>query len=553
MFEIEIFGALAVGISLSYMGLNMLTSYFKRITSIHIRSLIASFFSQNIIMSLCGSVYASIMGSMQTLSLILSSLTSSKILPLKKTFPALIWGMPGSLLMIYFSLLGAKITFFCLISIFALLYTFIPNAKSKKPLEAFFGIILFSFGIHVIHTSSENLANLQWFVKLAEDSHPLIAFFLGASLSTLMHNQVLPLILSILLSKTGAFTFEFSTLFILGTFLGISWFNWMESSKRTGPAKHLFHLTSILYLAPVLLIAPPLFLKNILFVPIIHDFLNNTTQNAPIHLAHFAIISSCLASMMVFLFSKQISHLTLSIFPLKECDDISKAHYINFSALEDPESAMDLVEIEQFRLFSFLPQYMEILRSSENFSLRPSLEKTHDSYTKIQSETQSFLTEFQGHDLCHKTFERFLNILQRNNILASMEKNLYLLSLNIVKLKKIQELQDITTKFVEALDAILLMVSDAVSSLDCADLSLLYSITNSRDDIMDKIRNSYINRESSLKVENRSKLLEVIVNFEKSVWLTRQFSSLLGEGRQYRLNKQTPSKIESFASQEDKT
>lgn len=538
MFDIEVFGILIVGIGLCYMGMHTLSSNFREIINIRFRSLIANRFRKSTFMGILGAIFSAVTGKTTSLSLMLSSLTSSKIIPMQKALSGIVWGIFGSCLMLYLSYAPIGYAFLFLVGGMGVLYTLHPSVKTKSMTEIAFGILILCFGFYTIEKGASSLEKIDWLKPFigSSQNYAFYGFIAGALMTAIVRPLLIPLFFSIVMTQNSIFSLEFSAMFVFGCFAGNAWLKWMHSTEQKGPAQHLTLVESAIYLCSSLVFAILFYLETTFSIPLFLSLAKLSSSDASLQLSNMVIFNLFIVSSTASLFIGYLYKLICIIKPLKEKDDISRTKYISKGALQDPESAMDLIEIEQFRLFDILPQYMETFRSVENFSIQSSLERIHASYSNVHAEIQEFLTSFQSNHLLHKTFERFLSLLHRNNILTSIERNIYIFSTDISRLSHNQELKELNMKFIEALDTVLLMISDAVSSLDSTDISLLYSITESREDVMGKIRESYLSREHHLNVEERSKLLEIIVSFEKSIWLARQFCSLLGEGRKFRLD-----------------
>lgn len=541
MFDIEILGTLAVGIGFCYMGISNLSTNFRQMINVRFRSCLAKIFGRQFFMGSSGLVFAAITAKTTSLSLILSSLSSARIIPLQKTFPALIWAVLGASLPIYLACLEVSYTAFIIIAIFIFLYTFNPEIKNKTLVEISFGTLLFCFGLFILTNASYSLQKISWFPQLAAMSHsaPHYALIVGALLTAALEPLVITLIVATVLCHEEAFSLDVCGFLVSGAFLGHAWRRWMHANDQKGQAKHLSLFEACIYVGIALFSLFVLGLENMLNISPTNLLLQTLSTSSQLKLVHFIVLFCALGALVSGFLSAQISAWISQIAPLSEEEEEGKTLYISKGALHDPESAMDLVEIEQFRLLEQLPNYLQILRSADNFSKQPSMDKIHNSYCEVHQEIQEFLNAFQSNELHHKTFERFLSLLHRNNILNSIERNCYVFSNDASVLMNKQEVHELIEKFVEALDAVLMMISQAISTLDSSDLSMLYSVTSSREDVLTKIRKNYLDREHHLEMEERSKLLEIIVTFEKIIWLTRQFCSLLGEGRHFRLDSKS--------------
>lgn len=537
MFDIEVIGTLVVGIGFCYMGLSNLSTNFRQMINVRFRTWLAKAFENHVLMSTAGLAFATITAKTTSLSLILSSLSSARIIPLKKTIPAIIWAVLGASLPMYLACFKITYSALIVIAIFIFLYTFNPEIKTKTVVEIGFGTLLFCFGLYILKNASSELREISWFGELSKQSamFPHYAILAGALFAAVLEPLIVSLLTATILCHETAFNFQVAIFFISGAFVGHAWRRWMHANEQKGQAKHLLLFEAMLYAGISGKIIALVSLETAFQIPLLRYALASFASSPQMELVNFAVILSFFVILSTSMLKNQTSSLISEIAPICEKEEEGKTLYISKGALHDPESAMDLVEIEQFRLIELLPNYLGILRSADNFSKQPSLDKINNDYGIVHGEIQDFLNAFQANDLHHKTFERFLSLLHRNNILSSLERSCYVFANDASSLMSNKEVHELIEKFIEALDAVLMMITQATSTLDSSDLSLLYSVTSSREDVLAKIKKNYLDREHHLEMEERSKLLEIIVTFEKIIWLVRQFCSLLGEGRHLRV------------------
>jgi phosphate:Na+ symporter len=219
--------------------------------------------------------------------------------------------------------------------------------------------------------------------------------------------------------------------------------------------------------------------------------------------------------------------------PPTQEEDESKVTFIHEKALNDPETAMDLVEKEQLRLVERLPLYMAGLRSALSAGEKFNLSSIHDPFKSVSTEVQFFLNELHAKDLPRLSSDRFLNLLNRQNNIDSIEDNVYRLAVSVYGSNCSDNLKELILNFVEGLDAILLTAVDAVEGLDKSDVETLIKITSDRGGLMGKIRDIYLSSEHQLSPDEKSLLLYITNLFELIVWLLRRLGMGLGTGSSF--------------------
>jgi phosphate:Na+ symporter len=537
MEEVELFGTFLVSIGLCLMGIHVLSTYVRQIIGTHFR-IRAVKSSENIIVNgLFGMIFNAISGNITSLSLTSSSMVSSRLITLKKAFAMMTWGNPASLIIMYLSFLSPMFFVAYLVGFILILLLFQPRPRITHLLGALGGLVIIYYGITVMNKSVLEMNKLLWINDFASYciTTPAIMFLCGMGLRLLIQSSLILALLGIAFSQQGLFPLDCMLVYLYGIFAASS-IVWavrvlflQEDAKRIALFQTLFSAAMVAFFFLFT------YMENVIGIPFVQALAHTVTSDSRLQLANI-VMNYYLITAFIFTLAMPFLHSFLvKIFPSVDEKDveITDTKYINETALSDPESAMDLVESEQFRLIRLLPSYMEFLRQENNTDIKEQITTFHDNFTEISNEIQSFLTKISPRNVSQEAFNHFINLLHRHNTINAIEKNVFHKTLNIMTLRHTAEIDDLLNKFIESLDIILLMINDAISFFDSRDLELLHAVTDSREDLMNEIRKTYLSHESSLSFEKRTKLLEVIVAFEKSIWLTRQLTTLLQEGYRF--------------------
>lgn len=79
----------------------------------------------------------------------------------------------------------------------------------------------------------------------------------------------------------------------------------------------------------------------------------------------------------------------------------------------------------------------------------------------------------------------------------------------------------------EGLGALLLTASDAVRTLDPADIALMRQLTADRDSVVEGMRRGALSADHDLSAADHRHLYSITSLFELIVWMLRRYSSLL--------------------------
>jgi hypothetical protein len=196
---------------------------------------------------------------------------------------------------------------------------------------------------------------------------------------------------------------------------------------------------------------------------------------------------------------------------------------------------MDLAEKEQLSLTKFLPEFIECGKTEiESGQVSQQLHALRKAFLSISEEIKSFTNELVNLDLDRQTAERLLNIINRQEVIVSLEENIYQMVSSIQQTAKSDVLRGLIQNLLEAMQVILFTAIDAMQTFAKEDLDILTTITQERGELMRNIRGTYLTKHDALDYQGKSALLELTNRFERIVWLTERLGNLLSSGSQFR-------------------
>jgi len=211
-----------------------------------------------------------------------------------------------------------------------------------------------------------------------------------------------------------------------------------------------------------LLFVPLFYLELYTQLPLVKAGVTSVTTNIEQQMALVYLVFNLVVCLALSFTLNPYHRLLQRFWPPTQEEDESKVTFIHEKALNDPESAMDLVEREQLRLVERLPVYMAGLRSALSTGEKFNFPSIHDPFKSVSTEVQSFLNELHAKDLPRQSSDRFLNLLNRQNFIDTLEDNVYQLAESVYHSSCSDDLKKLILNFVEGLDAILLTPVEAV-------------------------------------------------------------------------------------------
>ena len=108
--------------------------------------------------------------------------------------------------------------------------------------------------------------------------------------------------------------------------------------------------------------------------------------------------------------------------PATAAEDFAKLKYLHPQALSDPETTIDLIEKEQMRLLTRLPDYVNALRPAEPGKSRAEDRAMHHAFQMLFKEVQAYLATLFHEPLSRTTSERLTNVHDRQGVIGVLEE-----------------------------------------------------------------------------------------------------------------------------------
>jgi len=202
-------------------------------------------------------------------------------------------------------------------------------------------------------------------------------------------------------------------------------------------------------------------------------------------------------------------------------ENLSRPQYLESEALLSPETALDLVALEQLRVVRALEQYLKSARGNSDIKLA----SLHKAAGELGNEISAFLESLVKLPIAAGLVTRAISFQRKEETLRALEENVFLFA---ETLEARAEQNALTGSLVEALDTIVLTAVDALNSKDSADIDMLIRLTDDRGGMMERLRKR-MSVNVTQDVEALSAMHYATTLFERNVWLLRQLALWLRE------------------------
>jgi len=528
MYELlEMVGRLLAGIGLFFVGMHGLSANLKKLTGRRFRLWVARWTRSRLLGVAWGTVGGAITQSTSAVTFILVSILSVGAITLSNALPILAGSNLGASVMVFLATLDVEIAVLFVLGIAGILYTRDRSPGLKPVMGALFGAGLLFLGLHMLQAGAAPLAERPWFKELlaATGGQYFLIFIAGTALTIVVQSSVAIAVLAIHMTGAGLFSLEQCMMLVYASNLGAGLNTWLLSSRLLGRPRQLALYQTLFNAGGCVLLVPLFYVEVIGGVPLMRALLAQLAADPERQMAWLYLLFNGVMVVVMLFGQAPVIRLLARLAPVSADEDAGKVRYLHDHAVDDPETAIDLVDLEQQRLVQRLPEYLACLRDGGDASSR--LQVLHRGFTDVADAVRAFLDELGRRDRSRHAFERLSASLDRQQHLQALEATLYELTTTVGRGGAGPRLDRLVGNVVEALDVVLLTLADGWREGSREDLALLAQLTGDRSALMRRIRQSYLEGEEAVGADDRLILMHVTSLCERLFWLMGRLGAVL--------------------------
>lgn len=517
----ETFATVFAGLGLFFIGLNGLTKAMRALASRGVHSLVQNATSNSGFACLSGVILGAATQSATAVTFISASMVSSGVIALTHGMLITAWSNIGATLLVFLATIDIHIYLYFFIGLLGVAYYFgLDRTETKsKLITLFVGLAILMLGIQLIKSgaalASENPEFMAWLAN--GDSHFLLLFLIGFLMSLVTQSATSVSAIIVALVAAGIFDFYQAAALILGANLGVAVSVYIIGRHLSGYAKRVV-LTQAFTKVAGLIVVIPFFLYDLFTdMSVLRDTLS-INDSILLGVSLLVLVIQVLASVII----------TIIVQPMAEWlskhvdDDASEEQrlpkYIHNLALDDSESALDLLEKEHFRVIAALPRLLDDFKSPKSIV---NIRSINEALRSLVNHCDQFCVELIKRNQATQTLERVLKAQRRNNLLMDISHNLEELLEHLTVDDGSQVLRSVKSSLLEGLHFILMFFDDAKHDLN--ELEMLQSITGDKSSVMESAREALVKTRHHMSEEVLTGMLSATSKFERLIWLINSY------------------------------
>lgn len=543
----EIAGDIAAGLGLFFIGIRLIGGNLKELSGRWFRRLIARATGNPVPAALVGTLSGAVTQSSSAITFIVVSMISAGLLNARRAVPLVVWANVGTSVLVLLAVIDLRLLVMYLLAATGFGY-FLNLDRAphwRHALGSALGVALLFLGIVMVKESGGHLRSIPAVADILAFAAgwPPLAFAVGAGLTMVAQSSATVSVVAVTLTTAGLLTVDQTALLVFGASVGSGLSVWLLSANLTGSGRQIALVQVMAKVAGVGLLLP-LYLADLVFAIPGGDAVRAAATAAPdraVALLYLAL--QLVAALAMLPLARPALALAALAAPESEEERLSRPRYLYDQAVEDPESAIDLVRREQARIFARLPLLLDSVRPD---SVRPDAVGPEADYGALLDASRNlvarcevFLTELLDATTSRELMLAVLQLEKRNQLLGELvdtvDRQLSAPYRNLVSADR-DRLHGLLEALVESQHALLVTAADAldheageVGGVPAEDVAMLLSLSGDRSETMDALRRR-IAAETSLTAEQHDTLYAATALFERTVWLARRYALLLGRG-----------------------
>ncbi len=511
--------SLMAGLGLFFVGLYFLTEHLKMLSGRRLRERIAAWTKNPFMGIMWGGVFIAVTQSTAATMFILISMLRSGMMTVRQALPIIIGLNMVAGLIVLVLVIDIKVAILFLLGIAGIVYTNDKARAFRTIAGTLLGVTMLFLGLNIMQEGVAPLAHTEWFEELLRLTHGayLLGFAIGAALSFLVQSSLAIVVMTIAFQTAGLFSLAESIMVVYGANVGSAFLSLVLSSSMTGQSKQIAMYQTAYNFAGAIILVPAFYLEIYGDFPLIKALTEWITMNDGGQIAAVNIIFNAVPGVALFVLLRPCAILLERLWPESLEEQASKPKYIHDRATEDPDSALDLIELEQVRLIELLSTSFDTQREGGNPSKLLAYQEAFKALGGIISETISDLSTRQK--LTPEAYERLNSLLNLQHSLEAANEGVDGLSKEFQALRQSKYGARFVNSAIEGLDAIVLTLIDVTKERSEEDSVLLNTMTSDDGKGIKSVRSAYLAEESGLDANERMRLLAAANYCERLIWL----------------------------------
>lgn len=521
---INILSSLLAGLGLFFIGIRLIGKNLRQLMGSRLRSWIGRIVAGQGTLALFGLAAGALIQSVNAVIHILVALITARAMVMRQGFAVVRWTNIGTSMLVLLAALNMHVFILFLLGLTGVAYyrNLDDSGRYRHVVAAVLGLGLLFLGVDFIKSASALLKKEPALVDFLSLTfrYPVLGFLSGALVTTFIQSSTTVSVVAMAMAASGLLDFANGAWIVVGASQGAAIATWLTGQTVRGSTRQLVLYQMAFKTAGVVLVGLLL-------------LLDESTNAGWISLGlaywHLSLPAQLAAVYCALQIASDIGMRSMGPWVLPWLDRIAPPSveekagqpvYLHDQALEEAQTALMLLDLEQRRLLQGLLVYIDSVRE-ESAQAADEVDAFHQGAANVARLCEQFATDVVDKHNNRAVLERSLTLRDRNELLIALQSSLMELRSPLTRLQHTQATQTLLHSLVESLHLMLCTLIDVANNHDDDDVSMLRMLTHDRSELMDTIRRR--STMESLSAPEQSDVYLVTTLFERIVWLLRRY------------------------------
>lgn len=521
---INILSSLLAGLGLFFIGIRLIGKNLRQLMGSRLRSWIGRIVAGQGTLALFGLAAGALIQSVNAVIHILVALITARAMVMRQGFAVVRWTNIGTSMLVLLAALNMHVFILFLLGLTGVAYyrNLDDSGRYRHVVAAVLGLGLLFLGVDFIKSASALLKKEPALVDFLSLTfrYPVLGFLSGALVTTFIQSSTTVSVVAMAMAASGLLDFANGAWIVVGASQGAAIATWLTGQTVRGSTRQLVLYQMAFKTAGVVLVGLLLLLDESTHAGWISLGLAYWHLSLPAQLAAVYCALQIASDIGMRSMGPWVLPWLDRIAPPSVEEKAGQPVYLHDQALEEAQTALMLLDLEQRRLLQGLLVYIDSVRE-ESAQAADEVDAFHQGAANVARLCEQFATDVVDKHNNRAVLERSLTLRDRNELLIALQSSLMELRSPLTRLQHTQATQTLLHSLVESLHLMLCTLIDVANKHDDDDVSMLRMLTHDRSELMDTIRRR--STMESLSAPEQSDVYLVTTLFERIVWLLRRY------------------------------
>lgn len=515
------------GLGLFFVGIKLIGANLKQMTGGWLRLVIERATRHAWRSTVAGFVLGALTQSSNAITFISINMVAAGLASVAQVLPLVIWGNVGTSALVFLSAVDLHLIVLFLIGSTGIAFYFDVDRspKYRHGLSALLGLGLLFLGLELIKVGAQPLKSMpavRDVLDFSAQSYGL-AFIMGVAITIIAQSSATISVIAVTLVNAGLLSLDQTIAIVIGASVGSGMSIALLSTNLSGVGRQLALLQVTVKFAGAGLAIPVLAVELAGLGPGLKAMSGVFGTDPAFQVAMVYFLLQILGAFFVGSFQVRMLELAAWASPATQEEELSHPRFIYPEALGDPDTAVQLVRLEQQRIVAFLPELLAYTQQADAHQ-NSKMSALSASGHALGRHCDNFLTEILDRNPSRELLDDAIGLKKRLATLTSLidtVEEFVTTMQTTAPLEMNKKLDSLLFALRESLEMILHVAGDAVGSDSRDDRDQLVQLTSGRSGQMEAIRQRILDLDTLSPIEHRQ-LYASTTLFERALWLVQR-------------------------------